>query len=91
VIFCKTYILNKLDKIFKLERKIINTFELDTLTELVHQTKLHNNNHRVSFFSTGPRRKYGLAASRRTARDAELMMMMKDLDCRTSLEREKRV
>ena len=34
MIFCKTYILNKLDKIFKLERKIINTFELDTLTEL---------------------------------------------------------
>jgi hypothetical protein len=43
------------------------------------------------YFSTGPRQRYGLAASRRTARDAELMMMMKDLDCRTSLEREKRV
>jgi hypothetical protein len=34
VIFCKAYKKYKLDKIFKLERKIINTFELDTLTEL---------------------------------------------------------
>jgi len=28
----------------------------------------------------GPRQKYDLIASRRESRDAELMMMMKDLD-----------